>query len=286
MLIKNYIDGSKDIRLELFEDFGPIKYAEPTGDKTFKGVVLDTETTGLDPDDEVIQLATVEFTFDNHGTILSQDRVKTWYNQPRRKKISELITRLTGITEDMVKGHMLLLDEVGEVLDGARIVVAHNAEFDRNVLERNYPGLATDFVWGCSASDVPWKQYLIGTTKLDYISWSCGFYYLEHRADSDCIALLRVLTNSFPDGTSIFKHLLKTAYSGQTKVLAWRAPFEKKDVLKSRGYYWDGAQKVWHITVSSEHARAEEDFLSQEVYSEGNNFAEFRDISIKGRFLQ
>ena len=70
-------------------------------------VIVDTETTGLDQTrDEVIELGMIALTYDGDGQV--GDVIGT-FNALREPgvPISPEITRLTGITPDMVAGHVL-----------------------------------------------------------------------------------------------------------------------------------------------------------------------------------
>lgn len=67
-------------------------------------VPVDTETTGLDhAKDEVIEIGAVAFTHDNEGVIGDVVGVYSGLRQPAEPIPAE-ITRLTGITDQMVAG--------------------------------------------------------------------------------------------------------------------------------------------------------------------------------------
>lgn len=285
-LVNNYIDGTKDIRLTFFDDQGFIEYYKSDASKTYKGILLDTETTGLDPvNDKVIQLALVEFTFDNCFNILSQDKVHSWFQDPFIE-IPEKITTITGITTDMVVGKFIDWDEVTRIVSDAKVVIAHHAAFDRKFL--NAIPEATVFkdkVWACSKNDIPWADYLITSNKLEYLCWNYGFHYQAHDARADCVATLKLLTQKMPGSDkNAFEYLLRAAFTTWVTVYAWASPFETKDVLKANGYYWDGTQKVWFKTVNEKHLELEEEFLSKNVY-DGTSKAEIKMQNNKERFL-
>jgi DNA polymerase-3 subunit epsilon len=99
-------------------------------------VIVDTETTGLDHTrNEVIELGMVAFTYDEDGRI--GDVIGT-FNALREPSvpISSEITRLTGITPEMVAGQVLDLEAVERFIAPAELIIAHNARFDRPFCER------------------------------------------------------------------------------------------------------------------------------------------------------
>src|ERR1700686_2762296 len=108
----------------------------PEGTKTWLGIMLDTETTGLDPTiGEIIELAMVPFTYGRDGTIYEVYEPFERLREPS-KPIPPEVTVLTGINDDMVAGHAIDLDEVAAFVAPAALVVAHNAGFERKFAER------------------------------------------------------------------------------------------------------------------------------------------------------
>ena len=118
--------------------------------------VIDLETTGLShDDDEVIELAMklieVDKTTGNYVTAVKQYES---YNQPKQS-ISREITDLTGITNEIVKGKEIDWKLVEKLLSYSQLIVAHNAWFDRNMLEKY---IRPRNIWACSSNDVDWKE--------------------------------------------------------------------------------------------------------------------------------
>ncbi len=66
------------------------------------------------------------------------------------------------------------------------------------------------------------------------------------------------------------------------------APFDKKDVLKQRGYRWsDGTQgscKAWWISVPGDLENDELSWLASEVYSRGTDAVEISRVNAIDRF--
>lgn len=232
------------------------------------GVILDTETTGLDASiDEIIELGMVMFTYgaDGIGDVVS---VFSRLREPARP-ISPQITRITGITDEMVTGKTIDPAEVAAFVAPADLVIAHNAKFDRPFCERFAPGFA-DKAWACSVAEVDWSELGFEGAKLTYLVGQCGLFHNGHRAVDDCHALLEVLAFETATGATGFSRLVASAERRCCRIFAVGSPFELKDVLKARGYRWndgnDGRPKSWWTEVDEAAYGEECRFLREEIY--------------------
>jgi len=246
------------------------QYHSPADVETHIGIYLDTETTGLQhATDKVIELAMVPFEYDAAGRIY---RVLPAYNGLADPgfPIPPVVTKVTGITDDMVKGQSLDLAAVNATLAQADIVVAHNAAFDRPFCENLLEDFQ-DVAWGCSQRDVNWHEEGFEGVKLEYLAYKFGFFYDGHRATVDCQAGIEMLSRRLPgSGDFVLKRLLDTASINLVRLWAKGAPFEKKDVLRQRGYRWntgdDGQPKAWYIDLPQAELDSEMIYLNQDVY--------------------
>lgn len=239
------------------------------GQGLFKGVVVDTETTGINPDkDSIIELGMVLFEFDPETG--SAYRVLGSFDQLEDPgfPVPPESTAVHGITDEMVAGQKIDDASVAEFLDGVSLVIAHNSKFDRVFLEKRLPIFET-LPWGCSFAQVDWSGEGIGSAKLDYISYKYGFFYEAHRAEGDCFALLEILQQPLPkSGELVLKSILNRLGQKSYQVFATGSPFETKDILKARGYRWDGEKKCWHTTVVGDDAiKTEVEWLKDSVFS-------------------
>ena len=234
------------------------------------GLVLDVETTGTDHrGDEVIELAMVRFAYTPEGEVLGVQETFQGYHEPT-KPISAEITALTGIDARKVSGCKLDPNVVGAFVAPAVIVLAHNAGFDRRFAERLHPYFSTK-AWGCSMGEPPWLEEGFEGSKLAYLATQCGFFYDKHRALNDCLATLEILSRALPvSGRTALAHLLERARRPSWRLWAEAAPFEQKDLLKARGYRWNGkengAPRAWWIDVALDALDAEVRFLRDHVY--------------------
>jgi DNA polymerase-3 subunit epsilon len=245
------------------------RYHDDSGAEKHIGLYLDTEATGLNPDtDKIIELALVPFEYDAEGRIY---RILPAYNalQDPGVPISAFITGITGITDEMVAGQVIDLDEVGRFLANASLVIAHNARFDRPFVESLHPGFEV-VAWACSIADVNWNEEGFEGVKLEYLGYKYGFFYEGHRATIDCQAGIELLSQKLPGGERVMKRLLDNACRTDIRLWAERAPFVKKDLLKHRGYRWssggEGIRKAWYKDLPEDQVEAEMLYLNQEVY--------------------
>lgn len=229
------------------------------------GIVIDVETTGLNSNlDEIIELGMIKFEYSADGKLL---RIVGRFSGLRDPGISipKEITDLTGISQKDVAGHSIDRGEIARFIDNAAIIVAHNAGFDRLFCERLWPEFASK-PWACSTSEIDWRAHGYRGARLSYLLAGHGYFMDEHRALNDCEALLVILASE----SGCFSELLENARRTSHRVYAEGAPFEQKDVLKSRGYRWFEAtskrQKSWRKDLFEQELTAELEFLQAKVF--------------------
>jgi DNA polymerase-3 subunit epsilon len=235
-----------------------------------RAVFLDVETTGLDSSvDEIIELAMVPFWYEDSGRIAGVEIGGSALRQPH-KPIPADVTRLTGITPDMVAGKTIDFTAAARFA-GDSLIVAHNAGFDRRFVERFCPQLANN-PWACSFAEIPWAAHGFESARLSLIGKAHGFFYDGHRAVNDCYAGIEILSRSVPVGgtESAMKGLLLSTSSPSWRCWAEGAPFDKKDLLKGRGYRWadgsDGRPKAWWIDLDEAGFHPEMAYLRSDIY--------------------
>jgi DNA polymerase-3 subunit epsilon len=246
------------------------QFCAPDGTPTKIGIVLDIETTGLNPaSDEIIELGMVKFTFSADGRVFDVVEEFSALREPSIP-IPTAVTELTGIGADMVAGQRIDVDQVERFIADAVLVIAHGAAFDRPFCDALIPGFV-DKHWACSYMEIDWQARGHRGSKLTYLLNDFGLFYEGHRALDDSYALLEVLAATTPNtaGTAL-DALLQTARKATVRIWAQAAPFEHKDTLKARGYRWsDGsgsAPRAWWKDVEEAAAEAELVFLRKSIY--------------------
>ncbi|HYD51526.1 MAG TPA: 3'-5' exonuclease [Gemmatimonadaceae bacterium] len=250
-------------------------YASPGPEAELRtGVVVDVETTGtVAGTDRIIELAMLPFTFDRAlGVVLTADEPVSWLEDPGMP-IPERVVELTGITDAMVAGTRIDDEAATAVLARADLVIAHNARFDRPFVEARLP-VAAERYWACSLGEIAWKERGNPSPALGALLIThAGEFPPEgddaraHRAATDCAMTLHLLATPHADGTLPFATLLASARRKTTRVSAIGAPFDRKDLLKARGYAWNGT--AWSIERAPEQVGDETAWLEAHVYDGG-----------------
>jgi len=260
------------------------KFSSPSGNVA-RGVIVDTETTGLNQDtDKIIEVSILAFTFDtNTGEVFEVVDVLTSFEDPGQP-ISAESTAIHGITDEMVSGKRIDDDRVNQIVAGAKVVIAHNASFDRPLLERRLP-IFESLPWACSFQEVDWSGEGIGSAKLEYIAYQYGFFYDAHRAEMDCYAVLEVLRRPLPVSKKIpLLHLFNRTTEKDWVIGAIGSPFETKDILRQRGYRWQADRKIWAVSCNTDKAKEEIEWLKANVYKKDRVKLEFEPRDSLSRY--
>jgi len=239
-------------------------------------ICIDTETTGMDyTKDKIIEIGIVAFEYDPAtGKIIRISDRYSCFEDPCRP-LPEEIKEITGITDDMVAGQSFDDGRVVAMAQRASLVIAHNAAFDRKFLEVRFPIFA-QLPWACTVSQLNWQAERLSSRALEFLLYKCGGYCINaHRALDDAEGVLGLLLTALPvSGKNIFATLLETSSDLTSKICAVGAPFDKKDILKQRGYRWNdgstGGCKGWWINVPEELEKDEMAYLASEIYPGGN----------------
>ncbi|QWV99257.1 DNA polymerase III subunit epsilon [Geomonas nitrogeniifigens] len=237
---------------------------------------LDTETTGLNHrQDKVIELGIVAFEFDpDTGEIYRITDRYSGFEDPGFA-IPPEVREITGISDDMVAGQAFDDAFINALADRCDLVIAHNAAFDRKFVESRFPAFV-NLPWACTVCQIDWSAERLSSRTLEFLLFKTGSLTINaHRALDDAEGVLGLLLERLPvSGAPIFPELLKRAHEVTSRIFAVSAPFEKKDVLKERGYRWnDGSQggsKAWWRDVPALEESEELAYLAREIYPRGN----------------
>lgn len=210
-----------------------------------KLVILDTETTGVDNAAELIELAFCVCSYDvRTRTVLSIDCCFDAFSKPE-KPISKEVSELTHITNEMLPNKKLYHDDFKEYLPEKCLVVAHNAGFDRRILERTYPYVLADLSWADSMTEIDWRQEGFSGKGLEMLLVQAGFWYDAHRAINDVLALLWLIMQ-----TGTLAELCNNASKVSLEVRL-SVSYAEKDSVKALGFRFRGEDKTWSRNFES-----------------------------------
>jgi DNA polymerase III epsilon subunit-like protein len=262
--------------------------SSPRPEFLLKGIILDTETTGLNAHkNEIIEIGVIAFTFDSSGCIGDVTGVYGGLRQPSMP-IPEEIIKLTGITDEMVAGQSIDMDTLRAMIEPADVLIAHNAGFDRPFCEA-LSHLFSEKAWACSNSEVNWASRGFEGTKLGYLIAQAGYFHDGHRAIDDCFALLEILARHVDGHSSTaFAELYEASQKSCVRIFAENSPFDMKEYLKARGYRWsdgsDGRPKAWWIEIGEEAVDEELRYLKYEIYRYADADPPIRRLTAYDRF--
>lgn len=262
------------------------------------GVIVDTETTGLDPAvDRVVEIGLVPFAFCLvTGAICAAPDQAVSLLQDPHMPIAPGASAVNGIYDADVRGKSIDWHAVSELLGDANLIIAHNAAFDRPMIRKELQiagALSEDDQentrWGCTLKQIDWDANCqTPSRQLEVLCLWHGFFYSAHRAVNDCWATLALLQVS-----RTLPELYKAAQQPTWKVWADGAIFEVKDKLKGRRvgkakYTWEGkpGRNAWGIELDSrELVDLELKWLQAEIYGRQPSRAAVLTIPPHLRFI-
>lgn len=203
--------------------------------------VIDIETTGLSPEyDDIIEISALKY----RNKELTE-KFSTLVNPTY--EISDFITQLTGITNEMLAPAPIISDVLPQFLDflGDDIMVGHNIHFDINFLYDNSmqhlsKPLSNDFVDTLRIARLLYKENkhnrLCDLAKQFDLS-----YDNAHRAEFDCL-----LTNNI---LSIFENEFKDKYGDEANLSSLLSHTPKAGDITTTNTEFDITNPIYDKTV-------------------------------------
>ncbi|MDG2000821.1 MAG: 3'-5' exonuclease [Alphaproteobacteria bacterium] len=266
----------------------PKQYNEPSTGEIKKGVVLDVEATGLSiGHDDVIQLALLPFEYEvPSGKILSIKKEEAFdgLREPRIP-ISIEASLITGITNEMVINKKIESKDVENIINNTDLIIAHNASYDRPMVEQHW-NCFKNVSWACTFKSIDWLQEGFSSAKLELLGVNFGWFYEGHDAFNDCEACLALLSETLPNRDStVFSAVREYASNPTFLIKAIDAPYNKRNILRRKGYKWRPADqlngKVWW--TETKNYEEEVKWLHEEIYNRKINIP-IKQISALNRY--
>ena len=203
-----------------------------------RALIVDTETTGLDPaTSEIVEIGAVVYSIEHQSIVRCfSDIVHTDANpaeQINRIPAALLVEQPDQVSPTNAAWH--------ESLDEADVIVAHNADFDRGFLaSEGWLDGYQDIPWLCTKYDFAWPRAGREGEHLIQLAVAHGIGVgMAHRAITDCL-LIAQLFDRMDDLPAMFAHAARPKGIFQA-VLS----YDDRQLAKDAGFRWDPEAKRW-----------------------------------------
>jgi DNA polymerase-3 subunit epsilon len=210
-------------------------------------LIVDTETTGLDPQrDRCIELGAVLFDLPRRS-VLSQVSLLLPCEQNAAQAVNGIDPELTQQPQPWQQG----LQWFEALLASADLVVAHNAAFDRQWFGRA-PLPAIDQPWLCTMEDIRWPADRNLRTNPSVRDLALAYsvpVWAAHRALTDCIYLAQVF-----ERCSDLEQLVQQGLEPRRLYRA-RLSYEERHRAREAGFRWnEPVSGAWSRRLSEREA--------------------------------
>lgn len=217
-------------------------------------VIVDTETTGLDPSTATtIELAGVVYSVrhaaivESFGTLICND-----------SNAAEAVNRISvdALSVARQAGHAWRrLGDLVDVATGPAVFMAHRAEFDRGFISAQSPELAARLPWICSKFDVEWPRSKVGASCVEMALAHGVPVVSAHRALTDCMLIAKTLESVQAEGHDLAA-LLARAMRPKAKFAVADTGFDaaRNELAKANHFRWD--KPHWTRTMAIEDTAA------------------------------
>jgi DNA polymerase-3 subunit epsilon len=212
-------------------------------------LILDTETTGLDPQrDSCIEVGAVLFHVPSRA-VLSQISVLLPCHSNPAERINGIPATVSRLEQPWRAG----LDYFQQLVGAADAVLAHNAAFDRQWFGRD-PLPSIERPWICSMEDIRWpvELHLRPTPSVRDLALAHGVpVWAAHRALTDCIYLAQVF-----ERCEDLEGLLRAALEPRRLYRA-ELPYDQRHRAREAGFRWnEPVAKAWSRRLSEREVRS------------------------------
>ncbi|MCT0201813.1 3'-5' exonuclease [Synechococcus sp. CS-603] len=210
-------------------------------------LILDTETTGLDPaQHHCIEVGAVLFDV-THRAVLSQ----VSFLLPCLSNDAEAINGIPAAVSRLDQPWRQALDLFNSLVAAADVLVAHNVPFDRQWFGRG-PLPALGKPWLCSMEDLRWpaERHLRATPSVRDLALAYGVpVWAAHRALTDCIYLAQVF-----ERCDDLEALLAAGLEPRQLYRA-QLSYDERHRARQAGFRWnDPIPKAWSRRLSEREA--------------------------------
>ena len=206
-------------------------------------LIIDTETTGLDPElDQCLEVGVILFDVATRQILAQQS-----FLLPVEANEAEAINRIPASATNLPQPWRAALNYLQSLLDAADVLVAHNAVFDRQWFGRGHLP-ATDKPWLCSMDDIRWpaERQLRSRPSVRDLALAYEIpVWAAHRALTDCIYLAEVFRRC-DDLEELIEHGLEPR-----QLMRAQVSYDERHLARDAGFRWNELVKgAWARRLS------------------------------------
>ena len=210
-----------------------------------KLLVLDTETTGLDPNTcKMIELAAVQYHVETK-TVLGSIQTLIYNHENPCESINNISVAALEAARDL---HGPYYDTLRHMAQTSDYIVAHNAEFDKGFVDKAIGDLGKP--WICSKKDLRFPR-AGKSRRLGHLAYDHGIPVLNaHRSLDDVNILVSLLGVLTPE------ELISQIEDAKLPKFLWEAKttYDQKELPKAAGFFWDAGVRAWRKNMNDKEA--------------------------------
>ena len=210
-------------------------------------LILDTETTGLDPKvNRTIEVGCILYSVEHAAAIGSfASLIRADGNE------AESINRIPAALLATAPSSEDVWLRVEPLAYECEAIVAHNAAFDRGFVPEWLRNLRP---WICSKDDLQWPKGKQGSSLVSLVLDHDLGVAVAHRALADCDMLARLFTRARELGADL-PAMLARGMRPKAEFAAL-VSYDDHKQASDAGFRWDGTAKLWKRTMALEDAAA------------------------------
>ncbi len=211
-------------------------------------LIVDTETTGLDPkDSQIIEVACVHYDV-RSASIVSSFATLIQAEANAAEAVNRISVGALKVAPCRTYAWTMLADMASYAGPEGSVWMAHRADFDRGFIEAAAPELAARMPWVCSKFDVAWPLGKPGASCVEMALAHGVPVVSAHRALTDCMLIAETLRSVSRMGHDV-GWLVSQAMRPRVTVRAL-VSFDEREKAKVAGFSWDGTSKQWTKRVA------------------------------------